>query len=205
MVVSSLKKINRVIISIGHDKKAQGAENAKGEKENAICEKIAVRIAQYLRANDVVVLLLPDYTLADTIRTINKLGNSVTDIAFEIHKDSFEHYNEQHMNRRCGLYYASSNKSAATIAANIVNTMKTEGAHKTSWVRPDTMSNHKRLAFCKSTKMFAMIAELGFIEGKNDDNECEWYAWTFSKAILSVLDIPIRRVPLNSSTINPVF
>jgi N-acetylmuramoyl-L-alanine amidase len=205
MVHESLKKVKRVIISIGHDKTRVGAMNKRGEKENTLATDIAVKVAQYLRANGLVVWLMPDYTLADTIKYLNIQGNAYTDMALEIHKDSSDKYNEANMRRRCGLYFAAENAGAKTIASAMVNTMIKEGAHVTSWVRPDTDSNHGRLGFCAKTKMLAMIAEMGFIEGSNAPDENEWYAWALAKSILQVLEMPIRAIPINGTTIQPIL
>jgi hypothetical protein len=49
--------------------------------------------------------------------------------------------------------------------------------------------------------MIAMIAELGFIEGSNEDDENEWYAWTLAKALLQILEMPIKNIPINFTTI----
>jgi len=206
MIHERLRRIKRVILSIGHDPKSQGAENRKGEKENTLCTNIALLIAEHLRANGLVVWLLPDFSLPDTIQYVNTQGNALTDIAFEIHKDSCgSAYNDQNMNRRCGLYFETNSAGAKIIAETMIGSMEYSGAHETSWVRPDTESNHKRLGFCSRTKMLAMIAELGFIEGNNDKDECEWYAWTFAKSVLMVLDMPIRSVPFDFTTFKPVI
>lgn len=206
MVHDRLKKIKRVILSIGHDPKAQGAANERGEKENPLCQIIAHHAASYLRANGLVVWLLPDFTLYDTIKYLNVQGNAFMDMAIEIHKDACgKIYNDQNMKRRCGLYFAAYSAGAKTIASTMVNAMEQEGAHETSWVRPDSESNHERLGFCAKTKMLALIAELGFIEGNNDPDECEWYAWALAKSILTVLDMPIRAIPINMTTIKPIL
>jgi N-acetylmuramoyl-L-alanine amidase len=196
MVHDSLKRVKRVILSVGHDPKNVGAQNAKGEKENTLCAKIASLAASALRANGVVVWLLPDMPLADTIKYLNIQGNAYTDIALEIHKDSFQDYVEKDMKRRCGLYYATESAGTKTIAQALVNNFIKSGAHPTSWIRPDTDNgnNHSRLGFCAKTKMIAMIAEMGFIEGSNADDENEWYAWALAKAILQVLEMPIPPV-----------
>lgn len=203
MVHDSLKRVKRVILSIGHDPKAVGAENAKGEKENDLCAQITKHTASYLRANGVVVWLLPDKPLAETIKYLNIQGNAYTDIALEIHKDSFTHYNEKDMGRRCGLYYATENAGTKSIAHALINNMIKNGAHPTSWIRPDTDNgnNHSRLGFCAKTKMIAMIAEMGFIQGSNAEDENEWYAWALAKGILQILDMPVKNIPINFTTI----
>jgi N-acetylmuramoyl-L-alanine amidase len=154
MVHDSLKRVKRVILSIGHDPKNVGAQNKQGEKENTLCAKIASHAASALRANGVVVWLLPDKSLADTIKYLNIQGNAYTDIAIEIHKDSFEGYLEKDMKRRCGLYYAYENAGAKTIAHALVDKMIKAGAHPTSWIRPDNTNgnNHPRLGFAPKPK-----------------------------------------------------
>jgi len=206
MIHDRLKKINRIIISIGHDPKAQGAQNAKGEKENTLCRTIAQHLANYLNKNGFVVWLIPDYTLAETIQYLNLHFNSFTDFALEIHKDSCGNiYNDENMHRRCGLYFEANSSGARSVADRMIQTMEDEGAHETSWVRPDTDSHHGRLGFCSRTKMLAMIAELGFIEGNNEPDECEWYAWVLTRAILMVLEKPIKYMPINMTTIQPIL
>ena len=195
MVHDSLKKVKRIILSVGHDPRAVGAQNNRGEKENTLAANITNRAAAYLRANGLVVWLMPDYTLADTIKYLNIQGNTFTDLAIEVHKDSCGAlYNETNMRRRCGLYFAAESAGTGSIARAMVAVFTKEGAHPTSWVRPDTDSNHGRLGFCAKTKMIAMIAELGFIEGNNAPDENDWYAWALAKSILTILEMPIKPI-----------
>jgi N-acetylmuramoyl-L-alanine amidase len=148
---------------------------------------------------------MPDLNLKNTIRYLNTNGNATTDLAIEIHKDAIgDTYNDAQMKRRVGLYYMRDGIGGnLRIAGAMIRTMQNIGAHPTSWIRPDTESNHKQLGFCRKTKMLSMIAELGFIEGSNATDENEWYAWALTKAILQVLEKPILVVPINFTTIFP--
>jgi N-acetylmuramoyl-L-alanine amidase len=187
MIHQRLQRINRVVLSIGHDAKAKGAE-ANGYFENDLCRKIAGYLTDYLSRNSINVLLLPDYSLPDTLRYIRTQCNTITDMVIEIHKDSTEPYQKETMHRRVGLYYFDEKAGAGSIAKAMIATMITEGGHKSSWTRTDIMSNHRRLGFCRDLRHLSYIAEMGFVEGDNSDEECKWYAESLGKAIILVLD-----------------
>jgi N-acetylmuramoyl-L-alanine amidase len=194
-VTKRLNAMKRVIISVGHDAGARGARNAKGEWENDICRVIAKYATDYLARNGVNVWLVDDLTLPKTIELINRKGHK-TDLAIEIHKDSADNFNDA-MIRRCGLYHSTYADTSRKIANLIVEKFKQNGANpKTSWVRPDSQSRFKQLAFCNATKMTAFIAEMGFIEGDNSEQECKQYAWILAKSIIQVLGKSIDYQPI---------
>jgi N-acetylmuramoyl-L-alanine amidase len=205
MIHERLKRINRIILSIGHDPKSKGATNEHGENENALATDIATKAAKYLRANGLIVLLMPDLDLSQTVKYLNLQGNGITDLAIEVHKDSCGSiYNDKNMKRRCGLYYSLDSAGAGNIARNMALYFRENGAHSTSWARPDSDSPRKRLAFIRDTKMLANIYEAGFIEGENTPDENDWYAWTLCLSVLKVLEKPVLYVPVNMTTILPI-
>ena len=205
MIHQRLKLIKRIIISIGHDPKNVGAVNNKGEKENTLATDIAKKAASYLLANGVAVWLMPDLELSATIKNLYRLGKTESDLGIEIHKDSTDIFEASKMERRVGLYYLMESAGAGNIAKTMVLSMIANGAHNTSWTRVDTDSPRKRLAFVRDTKMLSYIYEAGFIEGNNMPDENEWYAWTLTKSILTILGKPIINTPINYTTIPPIF
>jgi N-acetylmuramoyl-L-alanine amidase len=206
MIHERLKRINRIVLSIGHDLKNVGATNDNGDNENALATDIATKAAQYLRANGLIVLLMPDLELSKTVRYLNLQGNGITDLAIEIHKDSCGSiYNDLNMERRCGLYYLAESAGSGNIARDMATHFRTTGAHVTSWARPDTDCPRKRLAFVRDTKMLAYIYEAGFIEGNNTPDENEWYAWVLCLSILNTLEKPVIYRPVNMTTILPTL
>jgi N-acetylmuramoyl-L-alanine amidase len=205
MVHQRLATIKRIIISIGHDPQNVGA-TYKSDKENTLAADIAQHTARFLLANGVKVWVMPDLELSKTVKEINKVGNRLTDMAIEIHKDSCgDDYDAERMNRRCGLYYLADSAGAGSIAKNLVLSLIANGAHNTSWARIDKDSPRKRLAFVRDTKVLTFIYEAGFIEGSNAHDENEWYAWVLTKAILNALQKPIVSTPINFTTIPPIL
>jgi N-acetylmuramoyl-L-alanine amidase len=200
MIHKRLNQIKRIVLSIGHDKKNVGAMNVKGEQENVLVTDIAEKTKCFLEKNGVNVLLLPDIDLSTTIKNLNKECDTFSDLAIEIHKDSCgDLYNDHKMYRRVGLYYMESDGSMS-IASQMIKSMMVSGAHNTSWVRIDTDSPRKRLAFVRDTKMLSYIYEAGFIEGSNTNEENEWYAWALARSILLVLEKPVHFIPENMTT-----
>lgn len=188
MVINSrMGVVNRVILSIGHDPKSVGVVNSRGEKENDIARKIAEITRDYLLLKGVNVILLEDLTLSETIAQINKIGKR-SDIAIEVHKDSFgEAWDENKMRRRVGLYYFAGSAGSQEIARGMVNHMKSKGGHDTSWVRMDTESPRKRLGFVRDTSTLSYIYEGGGIEGDNCEYENTWYGVVLGESILKVM------------------
>ena len=189
-----LKPIRRIIISIGHGgqkgEKFDTGAVANGFTENEQCRQIAGYLVQELSRSNLPVLVVPDWGLSKSIDYINSIGNAYSDWAIELHKDSAP-YDAERMHRRCGAYFYSDDTGCAAVAKQLAEVLKTEGAHLTSWARPDTDSRFGKLGFIRNTKMLSHIIELGFIEGDNSTAENIWYAGALAKAIVNLLNPPL--------------
>ena len=189
-----LESIQRIILSIGHgglsgEKFDPGVtNNITGETENKICRKIAMKTANLLTQNGLIVLLLPDHSLESSIQYINYTGDAHTDWAIEIHKDSTDNFSPQKMINRMGVYYHPVSKGSKEIAEIMIKIMKENGAGSSSWARPDTDSNHGTLGWIRQPKMLSHIIESGFIEDKNDESNNELYAKLIAVSICRALD-----------------
>jgi N-acetylmuramoyl-L-alanine amidase len=188
----------RIVLSIGHDPKTVGATNKRGDKENSLCAAIVVATKQELLNLGVEVVVIPDLPLGATVDYINQNFTAKDVIAIEIHKDACgDIYNDKNMYRRCGFYHTKGSTKTQKICEHLTATFKKEGAHETSWTRPDDANaktgGHPFLAFCRNITITSIIAELGFIEGSNSQSENDWYAKTLAKAIYAYIQSLVTR------------
>lgn len=183
MISERLKRINRIILSVGHGDGDTGAVFGQ-RTENAECREIVALIAQHLIKAGVSVWVVPDLSLERTIQLINSTGNRESDWAIEIHKDSSDAYNRE-MHRRMGVYAHPDAAGSFGIADRLKKEFIDMGANPhTSWSRIDTDSPRKSLAFIRRPKMLSHIIEAGFIQG---EPEPEYYADVIAEAIFRVL------------------
>jgi N-acetylmuramoyl-L-alanine amidase len=188
-----LSNVNRIILSIGHGGLSENADpgaidSKTGVKENAEAKIIVAKLAAHLTANGFTVLMLPDFSLAQSIRHVNEIGNARSDWALEIHKDSTESFKPTTQATMMGVYYHPTSKGSKDIAESLVANLKNAGANLRSWSRPDTVSNHGRLGWIRQPKMLSHIIEAGFIQDSNTEADHEKYALLIAKAICGVMD-----------------
>jgi N-acetylmuramoyl-L-alanine amidase len=185
-----LNQVSRIILSVGHQRGVDSGATFFDIKEVNEALEIVGFAQSYLTELGIPVLVVPDLSLADTCDLINSMGDSYKDLAIEVHKDSAEPYNPLTMHRRVGLYAHPESVNALSIAGQMIESMKTEGAHPTSWVRPDTDSPRRRLAFIRRIKMLSFIYEAGFVQGHCYRNENQFYAKILVKSICDILGKP---------------
>jgi N-acetylmuramoyl-L-alanine amidase len=185
--------IKRIILSIGHgglpgEKFDPGAVDSKtGAQENTEAKQICSLLAAKLVNAGIPLLFLPDYSYARSIREVNQ-KYLPGDWAIEIHKDSFTTFNPETMRRRCGTYYDDQSARGKQASDIMLKEFVAAGAHRTSWARKDTLSNHGGLGWNSHTKPLAHIFELGFIQDQNSPGEDEFYAEAAFRAIKAVIN-----------------
>jgi N-acetylmuramoyl-L-alanine amidase len=194
-MLSRLQKISRVVLSIGHQKgKDTGAVNTKtGETENDQCFAIVAKIMSLLKLNGMKHLVLSDMSLTETCNYINTRCNSITDICFELHKDSFDKYDPTTMHRRMGVYGHPYASQSMQIAHLMKDSFLQSGAQADTWARVDTDRGFT-LAFVRRPKGLSFVIEAGFIEGDNSEDEQWFYAITITKAIMDILEKPFNKL-----------
>ena len=189
-MLSRLSRINRVVLSIGHQKgKDTGAVNKlTGETENDQCTAIVVKTQQLLKLNGIPTLVLPDVSLAETCNLINARCNAYTDIAIEIHKDSTDGEFNPSMIRRMGVYGHPEASQSMQIARLIKDSFIASGAEpKTTWARIDTDRGFT-LAFVRRPKCLSFVLEAGFMQGDNSEAEQWFYAQAIAKAMCDIME-----------------
>jgi N-acetylmuramoyl-L-alanine amidase len=184
---SRLKTINRIILSAGHgglgnERHDPGATSGVNT-ENEEVKQIILKLSAKLTSNQFTVVVLPDYGLYKTLTYLNSNYDAETDWALEIHKDSTGTFNTATMSRRTGIYYHPALPESRSIADEMVKIFKLNGAHQTSWSRPDNASNHHSLAWIRKPKMLSHLIECGFMQGNLDVNEDEFYATIIAKGV----------------------
>lgn len=192
-----MDKIKKLIISVGHKGSNPNYDpgavcNKLKNVENHICARIAIRMFALLpeMINPVEVILLPDLTLNDTIKTINEISNNSKKgsvWAIELHKDSFFKYIPNTMFRRMGIYYYPKSSRSKLFADTLCECFVIGHANKTSWSRSDTQYNFYGLGFIRKTKPMAHIIEAGFIQEIHNDSDINFYAALISNSIRDTL------------------
>jgi N-acetylmuramoyl-L-alanine amidase len=191
-MLTRLESVNRIILSVGHgglvgESYDPGATQGSFT-ENVEAKQIATLLASKLTKNGLTVVLVPDYGLSKTIAYINAQYDANTDWAFEIHKDSVNKFAKSSMAKRTGVYYHPTSVESKAISNNMAATFKANGANKTSWSRPDTDSNHGKLAWIRQPKMLSHILECGFMQDDLSTASDDFYASIIAKAICTCLD-----------------
>jgi N-acetylmuramoyl-L-alanine amidase len=179
--------IGRVIISIGHGAGDPGAVNSRGDKENTEVTQIAALLMPKLKAAGIKAVLIPDIGYVPSIQMVNQMYQP-GDWAIELHKDSFGNYNPNTMRRRCGAYYFHKSVMGKQVAEILKTEFIRNGAHMTSWARPDNFSNHGGLGWNSMTRPLAHILELGFMQDSTGPQDDEFYAEVTARGIIKVVE-----------------
>jgi N-acetylmuramoyl-L-alanine amidase len=186
-----LDAVNRIILSVGHGglsgESYDPGATAGSFTENTEAKQITLLLASKLTKNGLTVVLVPDYGLTKTIQYINARYDAHTDWAFEIHKDSIGKFVKASMAMRAGVYYHTTSLESQAIADKMAEVFKANGANKTSWSRPDTASNHGRLAWIRQPKMLSHLLECGFMQDDLSTASDDFYATIIAKAICTCL------------------
>lgn len=178
--------IGRVILSIGHGAGDPGAVSGN-IVENTECRQICEILDRALGVAGINRVFLPDLSYVDSIKKVNQIYQP-GDWAIEIHKDSFPKYNADMMHRRMGVYYHRDSITGMNVAKTMVAAYVNDGAHKTTWTRPDSFSGHGGLGWNTMTKPMAHIIECGFVQGQNGPEEDYFYANAILHGIQAVIN-----------------
>ena len=145
--------------------------------------RITNRIAELLKQNGIPVQIVPhQYDLKESISWVNENFNFGDAWVIEIHRDSANGLALDDASRRCGIYYGTS-EGSKEIGNFVCSSLISHGAHTKTWAHPDTASNHKNLGWIRKTKPIAHLLELGFMQGKNDDDHLSWLSKVAAAAI----------------------
>lgn len=191
MLFPRLGTVKRIILSVGHgglateqfDPGAMQGKNSENQEAKQIVALLALQLAQL----SIKTIILPDYGLSKTIQYLNNHYDAKTDWAIEIHKDSYQQFDKTSMLKRAGIYYHPNSLNSQAIAEKMVSVFIENGANKTSWSRPDTASNHKKLAWIRQPIMLSHIVECGFMEDDLSNISDAFYADMLAKAISGCL------------------
>ncbi|WP_071527424.1 N-acetylmuramoyl-L-alanine amidase [Nodosilinea nodulosa] len=185
MMTSSLrllKEPNVVVLAAGHGGDAPGAVY-KGHQESKEAITIVDYVAKTLKEKGVEVVVVPhelDYVAS--IEWVNKRYEFGNAWVIEIHRDSAAGLSLDDASRRFGVYYGNS-EGSKEIGKFLRDSFKSHGSNEKTWARVHTESPHKRLAWIADTKPLAHLLELGFMEGKNDEEHIIWLAKVATAAI----------------------
>ena len=176
-----LDKIDTLILSAGHGGNDSGTVNGK-YKEAVQIIQIVDTVAENLRAEGIKVVIVP-HALDSGRAYVNERYKKPLDAwAVELHRDGFKGIKEPSASKRCGVYYGTSPDSKK-IGDHIKSEFIKCGAHGTSWSRPDTKVRFKRLEWIRQVNTLSHLLELGFIQGKNDQNHLAWLAMLATQVI----------------------
>lgn len=187
-----LSKVKTIVISAGHGLVDPGAVFG-GYKEKDETYAIAQKVVANLKAAN----LKTEYLDRDAVVKNPTNGNDVlfqkiqhinktygeSDWVIEIHRDSATGLGSEQANKQFGVYFYGGDANSQAVAEDMVKTFKDNGAFKSSWARPDTVSRHKRLGWIRDTKPVAHLIECGFMQGEHTDERINWYAEVATEAI----------------------
>lgn len=180
--LSLLKDPTVVVLTAGHGGGDPGATHgAHNERDQAII--ITDRTAALLRRRGIEVEIAPhgDDTY-HSIRWVNDNFGLGDAWVLELHRDSAHGLDADDASRRCGIYYGTS-ESSRDVGEFVRRSFLLNGAHRNSWARPDTVHRGGRLGWIRQTRPAAHLLELGFMQGKNDDEHLGWLARTAALTI----------------------
>ncbi|MBE9139471.1 N-acetylmuramoyl-L-alanine amidase [Nodosilinea sp. LEGE 07088] len=190
MMTSSLrllKEPNVVVLAAGHGGGAPGAVHSDDQgrryQESKQAITITDQIATALKERGVDVVVVPhalDYVAS--IKWVNDRYAFGKAWVIEIHRDSAAGLSLDDASRRFGVYYGNSEGSKA-IGKFLRDSFKSHGANERTWAKPHTDSNYGKLAWIADTKPLAHLLELGFMQGKNDDEHLTRLATITAAAI----------------------
>jgi hypothetical protein len=186
-----------IILSAGHGAGDPGAVFKK-YKEADQTAFLVKQISKILKENNLKVETVPNNLgLQDTINWLNTHYPTLDSAwAIEIHRDSFLPAVSDADNRLGVYHYAQDIKSKA-IGDTIQQSFIRNGGSKNSWNRPHN-SRGFNLGFLQHTKCWTHLLELGFMQGRNDDEHLTWLAEVASQAIMEayrshfqVIELPV--------------
>lgn len=164
-----------IVLAAGHGGRDPGVTHGQhNERDQAII--ITDRVAELLRTNGVEVEVAPHgQDTHESIPWVNSNFSFGDAWALELHRDSASGLDQDDASRRCGIYYGTS-ESSRDVGEFVRRSFLLNGTHRNSWARPDTASRFGRLGWIRQTRPAAHLLELGFIQGRNDDNHLNWLA-----------------------------
>jgi N-acetylmuramoyl-L-alanine amidase/predicted nucleic acid-binding Zn-ribbon protein len=186
-----LSKVKTIAISAGHGGKDPGAVFG-GFKEKDETVVIAKKIVANLKAQNINAEYIDrDQIIKDSgdsdllVKKINFVNKTYkdTDWVIDIHRDSASGLGSEQANKQMGVYFYGGDSNSQAIAEEMVKTFKDNGAFRTSWARPDTVSRFGRLGWIRDTKPVAHLIECGFMQGEHTPERINWYAELATEAI----------------------
>jgi N-acetylmuramoyl-L-alanine amidase len=180
-----LKNVNKIILCAGHGGDDPGAVNGQFREADQTIYLVD-KIADILRKGSINVDVVPhNLRLVPSIGWVNQRYTFGNSWAIEVHRNSATVSGNQ-ADRECGAFYyggSSESKEVADIlAANL-----TAVTGYNAWSRSDTKANGGRLGWIRDTKPAAHLIELGFMQGRNDNEHLDFLADCAAKVIYKTL------------------
>lgn len=186
-----LTNITQVILQAGHGQGDPGSTYS-GATENVENNQIIARLARILRFCGVDTIVNPDLNLANAIAYVNQNYTLGSQWCIEIHKDSADGIDPATLKDRVGVYYYGGDPNSQSIAEQMIQVIKNNGANALSWARPDTAGRFGRLGWIRDTKPLSHLIECGFIQDDVSDTGDEKYAKWAAQAICEALGKPFK-------------
>jgi N-acetylmuramoyl-L-alanine amidase len=177
-----LQQPQTVVLAAGHGGSDTGATNGSHkERDQAIV--IVDQMASLLSARGVNTVVAPHSQDTDvTIPWVNQRYRFGDAWVLEIHRDSASGLDLDDASRRCGVYTGTSSRSIQ-VGAFIRQAFLRHGAHSNTWSRLHTQSRHGGLGWIRQTAPAAHLLELGFMQGRNDDEHLSFLARIAAAAV----------------------
>lgn len=158
--------MKRILLAAGHRIDAPGAE-ANGASEYYLSRSIIRKTAELIKLIPQVkvelVVIEHSESLSDKIAQVNKIN---PDLAVEIHWNACSNTKVRGSE---AFYYEGGSIDSQAACAQYVKIFENVSGIKTRGIKPDTDSQHPRLAWCRDTNCPAILVENEFLtwEGFN--------------------------------------
>lgn len=174
----------RIILCAGHSPQDPGAVNGQfKEAEQAV--KIVNKTNSMLKNIGVDTLVVPhELDFFDSTKWINSNWKD-EDLVIEVHRDSAVGVDFTESSTRLGVYHVGGDDYSKKLGDTLASIFRAKSNNKNTWSRPDT--NIGSLYLIRETKPTALLVELGFMQGRNDDEHINWLSQVLYESIVELI------------------
>ena len=193
----------RIILVAGHSPNDPGAVNGI-YKEADETVKIVNQVEQLLNKVGFLNIKVPhDLDFIESTTWINKNYRD-EDLVIEVHRDSSANVDFNESSTRLGVYGVGGSNYSMDLASTLAGIFKRKSRNKNCWARPDSVMGG--LYLIRNTNPTALLVEMGFMQGRNDDEHINWLATILFESIVELtgLQTPETNKPNSMPTIRNV-
>jgi hypothetical protein len=190
----------RIILCAGHGGGDSGAVNGvyrEADQTIKIVDKVNLKLNN-IGTSTLVVPHSLDYILSTNWTNSSSKDE---DLLIEVHRDSALNVDENESSTRLGVYGVGDSAYSMELANTLGAIFKRKSKNNNSWVRPDTVIGG--LYLIRNVKPTALLVEMGFMQGRNDDDHLEWLAQILFESIVELIGFELKnqtQIIMNDNT-----